>query len=628
MNLQRPPHQLVATVLGAGTMGAQIAAHLANAGVRTHLLDIVPRGVSADAPAHKRSAIALGALKIMAKARPAPFMDGAFADRIRAGNLEDDIERAVGESDLVIEAVVERLDIKQQLFTKVAAAAKPGAILASNTSGISIGAIAEGLPEDVRPRVVGMHFFNPPRYMYLLEVVPSRFTAPEVTVALANFSDHVLGKGVVICRDTPNFIGNRIGIAEMLLSFHATKQLGLTVEEVDLLNGPLVGRPKTASYRLGDVVGLDVVGHVIRNMRDALSGDPEAANYDEMHAAIEVPAVLEALLSSGRLGDKTGAGFYKKTRDAKGNRVILSLDLDTLEYREAMRPVFPELAEVAKIKDVRARVHAALRVEGRAGEFLRLVYLPLLNYAANRVGEICDDARQIDQAIRWGYAWQLGPFELFDAIGPGFVVEQIARSGGAPAKAAQELVMRGGANARWYGGRPSAPTLFIPDSDLGMRPIDATAGVIDLAALRDAGKTITGNASASLVDIGDGIACLEFHVPKMNILDEGVTALLASALTHVEERGLRGLVIGTAADNFCAGADLRKILRWAEDKDFEGIEAGVAALQATVMNLQHASVPVVAAARGMTLAGGLEVCLHCASIQAAAESYMGLVEVG
>src|SRR5690606_26153574 len=379
VTLNRPPHQLVATVLGAGTMGAGIAAHLANTGIRTFLLDIVPRGVGPDAPKAARDKLAAGALKALPKAKPPALMHPDFADRLIAGNFDDDLATAVGQSDIVIEAVVERLDIKQALFTKVAAAAQPHTVLATNTSGIPIADIAEALPEHARKRLLGLHFFNPPRWMHLLEVIPSKYTDQAVVDDVARWSDRTLGKGVVLCRDTPNFIGNRIGVGEMLLTFAATQgdgvEGGYTIEEVDELNGKPVGRPKTGSYRLGDMVGLDVMGHVVTNLRGALSGDPSAPNYDPLYDKMQLSPALQGLLDKGWFGDKSGQGFYKKTTDEKGRRVILSLDLNTGEYRPRQEPNFPELK---KLRGSPAKVvNEAMRLEGRAGEFFRKVYLPL-----------------------------------------------------------------------------------------------------------------------------------------------------------------------------------------------------------------------------------------------------------
>ncbi len=623
VTLLRPPHQLTATVLGAGTMGAQIAAHLANAGVHTHLLDIVPKGATGG----QRNALAAGAMKAMAKSKTPPFMDKAFASRISIGNFDDDLDRAVAASDLVIEAVIERLDIKISLFARVAAAAPAHAVLTSNTSGLSIGSIAAGLAEDVRKRLVGMHFFNPPRYMHLLEVVPSEFTAPEVTAELCEFSDKVLGKGVVLCRDTPNFIGNRIGTAEMLLTFAETTKGGYTIEEVDLLNGKLMGRPRTGSYRLGDMVGIDILGHVIHNLASTLSGDPKADNYDQLYSMMTVPPMVAAMIEGKRLGDKTGGGFYRKGKDAKGNRVIESIDLKTFEYRPQQAPVFPELAKAATIPDTAARAREALRAEGRAGDFLRRVYLPLFNYAAHRIGEICDTPKQIDEAMCWGYGWELGPFALWDAVGLSWGIDQLKAMGIEPAPAATQLAAEGD-DASWYGGSARAPTVFVPGS--GQTPTPTPAGMLILkAAAESEGAVLHSNKTARLIDIGDGVACLEFRSPKMNILDKGVTAMLSEAVPTLEKiGGFRGLVIGDQSANFCAGADLREIYKWATEGDFDSLNNAVASLQNMLMDLRHGSIPVVAAPHGRTLGGGVEVCLHSAAIQADAELYMGLVEAG
>ena len=602
-------------------MGAQIAAHLAATGIRTFLLDMVPRGTPEGAPKAARNALALGAMAQLLKARPAAYTDPAHAARITPGNLEDDLERAVAASDLVIEAVVERLDVKQALFTRVAAAARPTTILTSNTSGLAIGAIAEGLPEAARARLVGMHFFNPPRYMHLLEVVPSRFTAPEVSAELAEFSDRVLGKGVVVCRDTPNFIGNRVGIAEMVLTFRASTEGSYTVEEVDLLNGPLMGRPRTGSYRLGDMVGLDVVGHVIRNLTTELSRDPASPNYDELIDLMVVPPMIEKMLERRMLGDKTKGGFYRKV--GKG---IQALDLATLEYREPKPAEFPELAEISKLRDLGKRVHAALRAPGRAGEFLRKVYLPLFNYAAHRVGVICDTPRQIDDAMCWGYGWQLGPFGLMDAAGLAWCVEQLKTTDLPIAPALQALVDQHGAEARWYGGSVSAPTQQVPGQ--GARPVPTPAGVLILAAEKDRRGELHKNDTASLVDLGDGIACLEFR-GKMNVLDDGAVRMMAEALPTLERiGGFRGLVIGNQADDFCVGADLRTVLAAAEGRDFAALEAAVATLQNALMDLRHGALPVVVAPHGRTLGGGVEVALHGDAVVAGSELYMGLVEIG
>lgn len=610
-------------------MGAQIAAHLANAGVRTHLLDIVPRDTDKGAPKAARDAVAAGALKLMLKGKPAPFMDKAFASRITVGNLDDDLESAVAGSDLVVEVVIERLDIKRPLFERIGKAAPEHAVLATNTSGLPIGDIVEGLPPGVARRVVGMHWFNPPRYMHLLEIVPSAHTDPAVAEALGTFSDRVLGKGVVVCRDTPNFIGNRIGIAEMMLTFKATFDAGYTVEEVDLLNGKLMGRPKTGSFRLGDLVGIDVAALVIQNLAKATSGTPGDANYDELHALMTVPPAFEAMFEKGLRGDKTKQGFYKKTkeRDASGKSKILSLDLTTLEYRERQEPSFPELAAANKERKLPARVAAALRSEGRAGDFLRKVYLPLFNYAANRLGQIADDPRSIDDAMCWGYGWTMGPFAMWDAAGFAWVIEQMKSAGITPAPVAVALLATHGEATSWYGGDEAEPTMYSSDASAHV-PVPQPEGMLFLSQRKAAVGVVETNKSASLIDLGDGIACVEFHA-KMNAIDEGIGTMLDTAVDRAVERGeFRGIVVGNQAGHFSAGANLFLILALAGQGKWDELDAFINGFQQTMMKLRHCPVPVVVAPFGMTLGGGAEVTLAGDAVVADAELYMGLVEAG
>lgn len=620
MTLSRPTHTLVATVLGAGTMGAGIAAHLAAAGVKTHLLDIVPK----NADNNSRSAIAQAALKALSKSKPPALMSAAVLARLLPGNLEDDLARAAGESDLVIEAVVERLDIKAALFSKVAAAARPSAILATNTSGIPIDSIASSLPEGAQERFLGLHFFNPPRWMHLLEVIPGSRTSPEVVKEASDFCDRVLGKGIVPCRDTPNFIGNRIGIAEMLLTFQAAERGDLTVEEVDFLNGPLVGRPKTGSFRLGDLVGIDVIQHVVKNLEDGLSAEPGAPNYDPLYEIMKVPPVVKKLIESGRLGDKTRAGFYKKTQDSQGKPQILSLDLGTAEYRERIEPNFTELERSIKLMGVEARTKLALTSEGKEGDFLRNVLLPLFNYSATLAGQICETPQQIDDAMRWGYGWQLGPFELMDAVGPKVVLDMLVARDETPAPILVELVNTGGNDARFYKRAGEVPLVFTKQS--GHQPLSKPEGAVFLAE-RAPAHTIAQNPSAALIDLGDGVACLEFR-SKANILDDGVVTMIAEAPQLLHDRGYVALVVGNQSDNFCRGANLMHIAGLIGQKNFAGVEAAVKALQDAFMNLRHGPLPVVAAPIGQALGGGTEVCLHAAEIQAGADLFLGLVEVG
>ena len=600
-------------------MGAGIAALLAAAGCRTFLLDIVPEKARASAVPAERNQIALGALKALPKSKPPALMSQAALTRLIAGNIEDDLERAAGESDIVIEAVVERLDVKVSLFERLGKFAKPSAVLATNTSGIPVGTIAASLPQEVRGRVLGLHFFNPPRWMHLLEVIPSAFTLPEVVAEASDFCDVVLGKGIVPCRDTPNFIGNRIGIVEMLLTFEAAKRGDLTIEEVDFLNGPLLGRPKTGSFRLGDMVGIDVLGHVVQNLESTLSSEPGAPNFDWLHPLMKVPPVVAKLIADKHLGDKTGQGFYRKGKGPDGKSVIVSLDLKTLEYRPRIEPNFPEFAAFSG-GDARARVQRVLGTPGRGGDFLRAVMLPLMNYAAGLVGTICSTPQQIDEAMRWGYGWQLGPIEMLDAAGPAWVVQQLTTLGIPPAPALLEVV--GSHQGKFYDA-PS-DTVFVPGH--GPSPVVRPRGAIFLSRFGSE-AILAENPSARLLDIGDGIGCLEFR-SKANILDDGVVRLTSEAPALLHDKGFRGLVVGNQADHFCRGANLFYIAGLIMQKNFTAVEKAVKELQDAFMNLRHGPVPVVAAPLGQTLGGGTELCLHAHQVQAGADLFMGLVEIG
>lgn len=597
-------------------MGAGIAAHLAAAGCRTFLLDIVPSGVPADAKKPQRNALAMGALKALPKSKPPALMSASVLGRITPGNIEDDLERVAAESDLIIEAVVERLDVKAALFARLGKASRPDCILATNTSGIPIASIAKELPEEARGRLLGLHFFNPPRWMYLLEVIPSEFTRPEIVAEASEFCERQLGKGIVPCKDTPNFVGNRIGIVEMLLTFNAAREAGLTVEEVDFLNGPLLGRPKTGSFRLGDLVGIDVLAHVVQNLERTLSADPQAPNYDPLYERIRVPDTIQKLVSEKRLGDKTGAGFYKKVKGAGGKSEILSLDLQTLEYRPRIEPNFPEFNLMKGGLELRQKVRKILETPGKGGDFLRAVVIPLMNYSAALIGQICDTPQEIDEAMRWGYGWQLGPIELLDAAGPAWVREKVEAMGLPVAPALKEVT------STFH--RPEEDAVFIPQA--GYRPVRRPEGIIELSQLPPS-ALIAENPTARLWDIGDGIGCVEFR-SKANVLDDGVVRMIGEAPDILASKGFRGLVVGNQADHFCRGANLFYIAGLIAQKNFDAIEKAVFELQNAFMRLRHGPIPVVAAPIGQTLGGGTELCLHSAHVQAGADLFLGLVEAG
>ncbi|MCH2110735.1 MAG: 3-hydroxyacyl-CoA dehydrogenase family protein, partial [Polyangiaceae bacterium] len=468
-----------------------------------------------------------------------------------------------------------------------------------------------------------LHFFNPPRWMYLLEVIPGADTDPAVVEAAADFCDRALGKGIVQCRDTPNFIGNRIGIVEMLLTLRAAAEENLTVEEVDFLNGPLVGRPKTGTYRLGDMVGIDVLAHVVENLKNGLHGDPTSKNYDPLHSLMETPPVVENLIKTKRLGDKTGSGFYKKSKDDDGKRVILSLDLKTYEYRPRQEPEWPDLQAKAKLMPLAGRLETLFSDQGSAGAFARKLWFPLFNYCSFAVGRICATPAEIDHAMCWGYGWQKGPFELLDLVGPAKVVEHLQAEGIEPAEFLLQLLEKEGKAASIYSRKSGPPTLWTPQGK--REPIPRPRGVLRLDELN--APPLKANSSAALLHLGDGIACLEFR-SKANILDAGVVSLMSEAPEWLLSEGYRALVIGNSGEHFCRGANLMHIAGLIAQKKFDGIELAIRELQDAVMNLRHGAIPVVAAPIGQTLGGGTEVCLHCDRIQAGADLFLGLVEAG
>lgn len=603
-------------------MGAQIAAHLANAGLRTHLLDIVPPA-SGDQRPPDRSSIARTATAALVKSRPEALMLPDFAARIIPGNLEDDLANAVSESDIVIEAVVERLDIKKSVFAGVCAHAGDDCILATNTSGIPITKIASQLPEKFRPNLVGVHFFNPPRYMHLLELIPSGFTRAGLIDELRSFCESRLGKGVVVARDTPNFVGNRIGIAEMLLSMDVAGS-EFTIEEIDFLNGKLMGRPKTGTHRLGDMVGLDVVAHVIENLADSLSSTPGADDFDPLHGLFQVPTVVRQLIDAGRLGDKTGGGFYKKARTAAGQRAIMTFDAESQDYR-AQRPAeFPELRDVAKIPNLDARIHAALRLDGRVGDYLRRLYLRLFNYAAEVCSTIAQSPQDVDNAMCWGFGWQRGPFAMWDAAGLAWSVEEMQKLGLPVPEVVSTLL--DSPNPKWLSRSGESLQVYDPEQR-EHREIPPRPRQLNLSRFRAAHPDIHSTATAGLVDIGDGVACLEFR-SKMNVLDEGVVSLIEQAPRLAADKGFVALVISNDGDDFSLGANLMQVVGWIMQKRFDAIENAVASFQTAMMGLRHGPIPTVVAPFGRTLGGGTEMTLHAAAVQAHAELYMGLVEIG
>ncbi|REK59095.1 MAG: 3-hydroxyacyl-CoA dehydrogenase [Geobacillus sp.] len=604
-----------AAVLGSGVMGSGIAAHLANVGIPTLLLDIVPRELTKEEEAkgltleHKevRNRLANQALQKLLKQKPAPFMSKSNLALIETGNFADDFHR-LAEVDWIIEAVVENLEIKKSVFAMVDEVRKPGTIVSSNTSGISIETMAEGRSEDFKKHFLGTHFFNPPRYLKLLEIIPTKDTDPEVVSYMKTFGEEVLGKGVVMAKDTPNFIANRIGTYGLLVTVREMMKGGYSVGEVDSLTGPLIGRPKSATFRTLDVVGLDTFIHVANNVFEKVEGEEKEA--------FRVPDFMKAMLEKGWIGSKSGQGFFWKQ-----GKDILELNYETLEYEPRKKLTTPAVEASKQAKKLNDKLKALVYADDRAGTFLWKIIAPVLLYSAKLLGEIADDIVAIDRAMKWGFGWELGPFEMWDALG----VEQSVR----------KMQAEGLDIPSWVTDMLAAGFPFFYKSEKGQvfyydrgeyKPIHENPKVIHIKRLKEQRDVIKKNSGASLIDLGDDVALLEFHSPN-NAIGTDIVQMINYALEEVE-RNYKGLVIGNQGKNFCVGANLAMILMEAQDDNYFEIELAVRQFQQAMMNIKYSTKPVVAAPFAMTLGGGVEVCLPSSRIQAAAETYMGLVEVG
>jgi len=609
-----------AVVLGAGTMGSRIAAHFANAGLPCVLLDIVPPNLPADAPAGERNKIVRAGLDTAKKSKPAGFFTPALAEKIAIGNFEDDLARC-SEADWIIEAVAENLEIKRKLLARVAQFRKPGAIVTTNTSGLPVRLIAEGMSEEFQQHWAGTHFFNPPRYLKLVEVIPGPKTSADVVESLSEFCDRRLGKGVVLAKDRPNFIANRIGTFSMLNALRLMGTLGMTVEEVDACTGPAVGWPKSATFRTADIVGLDVLVHVVKNIY-------ETAPNDESREMYKVPALVEEMVKHGWLGDKTGQGFYKKVK-GEGEKEILTLDVNTMEYRARQKAKFASLEMGKAIEDTRERLRALVGpvLEGQKGDkaqqFLWGALSEMCLYAARRVPEISDNVVDVDRAMRWGFAWELGPFEIMDAIGVKAFAGQ-ARKEGRTLPAVIEKVLASGRKG-FYESEKGTTTVFDIGGG-GAKKVEEPKGVIILKSLKDAGREVERNSGASLIDLDDGVVCCEFHA-KMNAIGADLIAMLHRGLKRLET-DFEAMVIANQAVNFSVGANLMLVLVGAQEQEWDELHMAVKQFQNINLAIKYAPKPVVAAPQGLALGGGCEVSLHAAKIQAAAEAYIGLVETG
>ncbi len=598
-------------VLGAGTMGAAIAAHCANAGLEVDLLDIAPE------EGDDKNAVVKAGFDRMRKARPPALMTEDVADRIRIGNFEDDFDR-VARADWVLEAIIERLEPKRELMERVESVARENAIVSSNTSGIPLHQVAEGRSAGFRRRFLGTHFFNPPRYLKLLEIIPTEETDPEVVELVRAFGERVLGKGGVIAKDTPNFIGNRLGSFAGMQSARYAFDNGYTIEEVDAVTGPLIGHPKTATFRLNDQVGLDIAVGVAENL---IASAPE----DESREEIKPHPKLKEMLEKDLLGNKTGAGFYKRDK-RDGKTVFDVLDLETFEHRPAENPEIPIAREAWKQGDLGSRLRFLIDSadEDRHARYVRDTLLPYMAYASRRVPEISDTLEDVDHAMEWGFAHETGPFRTWDLLGVRETVERMDSLGIEVGPWVREMLE--GGDESFYKTEDGRELQFSP-AEKRYEPVREDPMIISLEALREEGRELARNDSASLLDLGDGVLCLEFHA-KGNAIDAAVVEMGYTALEELESDEWVGLVIGNEGRNFCVGANLGELAHAARDGELDGVAQSVDALQSLLMGFRYAPKPVVAAPRGQTLGGGLEICLHADRVVAAGETYMGLVEAG
>jgi len=606
-------------VLGSGVMGSGIACHFANIGLEVLMLDIVPFDLTEEEKAQPaaRNRIVEGALKAALKAKPAALYDKAFASRITTGNFDDDFEK-IADADWVIEVVIERLDIKKQIFEKVDQYRRVGSLVTSNTSGIPIHLMLDGRSDDFKAHFCGTHFFNPPRYLRLFEIIPTAETKQEVIDFFMHYGDVFLGKQTVLAKDTPAFIGNRIGVYASAKVYQLTTELGLNISTVDKLTGPALGRPKTGTFRLGDLVGHDTGTNVIKGVRENCPDDEQAATF-------VVPSYMQFLLDNKFLGNKSGQGFYKRTKekDEKGRRIVLELNLETLEYGRPERVDLPSLKLAKQVDDASKRIPQLFKSEDKGGELIRRSLLGLFAYCSNRVPEICNQFYSIDDAMTAGYAWDFGPFEYWDLIGLEEGIKQAEAEGETIAAWVKEMAAAG--HTSFYKLEGGQKKYYNIDS----KNYEAIPGADEFIILdnhRDKAPVFK-NAEVVLHDIEDGVLCLEFTSPY-NAMGEGVLRGINEAIKIAEEGDWKALVIGNNATNFTVGANLMSIGMLAYQNDFEQMDMAVNLFQQTTMRCRYSSIPVVAAIQGMALGGGCETLMHCDAAVVAAESYIGLVEVG
>jgi len=607
-------------VLGAGAMGARIAAHFANAGVPSLLLDIVPPDVGASS----RNKIAAAGLDAATKSKPAAFMDPSLARLVTIGNFEDDLQK-LAEVDWIIEAVVENLELKRTLLRKVDAVRKPGTIVSTNTSGLPVAKIAEDFPDDFRRCWFGTHFFNPPRYMRLLELIPTPDTDRALLETVAHFSDVRLGKGIVYAKDTPNFIGNRIGTFSVLNVMRLMQEMNFSIEDVDALTGPAVGWPKSATFRSIDLVGLDILSHVVSNT---------AQNVHDERSDLTLPDFYHQMLERKWLGDKTKGGFYKRSKSADANEERLALDWKTLEYRPRQKPKFASIDIAKNVDDTGARVRMLLGLDGSgskadpAGQFLWAALSDLWNYSANRIPEISDNVVEIDRAMKLGFNWELGPFELWDAAGIELTVNRMRKQGKPVAANVEKLLASG--QKSWYADDPQSPAgkKYWDLRTSRWEPVQVPQGVWSVTVAKKSNGVVKKNSSASLVDLGDGVACMEFH-SKMNSLGADIITLILQTLKPGGPGdNFDAFVMTNDAPNFSVGANLMLLLMTVQEEEWDEVDFVIRQFQNMTQAIKFSPKPVVVGSFGLCLGGGTEISLHAPARQPHAELYTGLVEVG
>jgi len=609
-------------VLGSGVMGSRIACHFANIGCNAYLLDIIPnkltdaetkKGLTLESP-EVRNRIANDNLKMVLKQKPESLYEESFASRITTGNFEDNLDW-LSECDWVIEAVVENIDIKKSVFEKVEKFRRPGSLITSNTSGIPIHSMLEGRSDDFQQNFCGVHFFNPPRYLPLMEVIPTEKTNKDLIDFLMHYGDIYLGKTPVLCKDTPAFIANRIGVFSIMAVFKLMKEMGLKIKEIDTLTGPLTGKPKSATFRTADVVGIDTLVKVANNVyKDC----PD----DEARELFKIPDYVNKLVENNWLGDKTGHGFYKKVKDKDGKKEILELNIETFEYESSAKVKFASVAAAKQMDSLKEKLKTLTFAKDKAGEFLKKLSFMLFQYSSNRIPEIADEVYKIDDALRAGFGWELGPFETWDVLGLEKSVKAMEEENLKPAKWVYDMLAKG---AKSFYKIENGTRQYYDINSGTYKNIPGKGEFIILENYRG-NKPVWKNVGATLHDIGDGVLNLEFQT-KMNSIGSEILEAINKSI-EIAEKDYKGLVIGNDGANFSAGANLAMMFMLATEQEYDEIDMAVRAFQNATMRIRYSAIPVVSAPHGMTLGGGCEVCLHSDKVVAGAETYIGLVEVG